>query len=331
MSRGKVPCYDVVDLGTLGGRESSASAVNNRGQIVGSADLSDILSHAFLWEDGAMRDLDTLGAARSLARSINELGQVVGCVQSSRGAYLPCLWDKGVIRLLDGEGGPDGNASDINEVGQIVGWRDRTPDRVRGGPELAILWQGSRSIELCTAKRFGRDAYTRFGSSAWGINGAGQIVGKTPGGPAFLWHEGEFTLFELVRGETATATAINEVGQVVGGGYIDDLRVHAFLWERGRIRKLGSLGGPEATPNDINILGDIVGGSFTAKCDEGGEPIEYHGFLWHNDLLMDLNHLIPKGTGWMIRSAEGINDAGWIVGTGVRDGVTRAVLLTPRS
>ncbi|MCO6436250.1 MAG: hypothetical protein J5J06_04090 [Phycisphaerae bacterium] len=330
MSSRKIPSYEVVDLGTLGGEESRAFGMNNRGQVVGAADLKDGVSRAFVWEGDSLRKLDAPVGRASKAHSINANGQVVGSAQGSRGGHLPCLWDQGVIRLLDGDDGPDGMASHINDAGQIAGWRDRTPDRVRGGPELAILWHRSQSIELCTANRFGRDAYSRFGSSAWGINNKGQVVGKTPGGSAFLCQEGDFTLFELVTGEGACATAINEMGQVAGWGYINETQVHAFLWEQGRIKDLGSLGGSDARASDVNIHGHVVGDSAIAELDESAESIEDHGFLWRDELLMDLNYLIAPNTGWLITAANSINDAGWIAGTGIRGGVAHAVLMTPR-
>ena len=39
--------------------------------------------------------------------------------------------------------------------------------------------------------------------------------------------------------------------------------------------------------------------------------------------------MIPAGSGWALQSANGINDRGQIVGTGLHNGHTRAYLLTP--
>ena len=71
----------VTQLGTLGGIQSVAFAINSSGQITGQADLAGLPgqeSHAFRWQRGVMEDLGTLGASPSLGRAIDEAGRVVG-------------------------------------------------------------------------------------------------------------------------------------------------------------------------------------------------------------------------------------------------------------
>ncbi|MGH8045646.1 MAG: hypothetical protein ACREKL_00240 [Chthoniobacterales bacterium] len=93
----------ITDLGTLGGTNSSAIAMNERGDVVGISG-SKHGSRAFLYRNGKMTNLGTLGGNFSRARSVNNRGQVVG-VATPRGAdyggRLGFLYDNGKMINLD--------------------------------------------------------------------------------------------------------------------------------------------------------------------------------------------------------------------------------------
>ena len=77
------PTYTIRDLGTLGGNYSSASSINNSGQIVGSAETTTRDDYAILYSGGQMQDLNTLIPAGSgwtlhVATEINTSGQIIG-------------------------------------------------------------------------------------------------------------------------------------------------------------------------------------------------------------------------------------------------------------
>src|SRR5262245_18809118 len=123
----------LTDLGTLGGTGSAANAINDAGQVVGSAGTPDGYYHAALWQNGMVLGLGTLsGGLRSRATAINNLGQVVGWADvfnSSFGKYLPHAfrWDSGNgMQDLGTFGGTWAKAMAINNNGQIVGTAFRT-------------------------------------------------------------------------------------------------------------------------------------------------------------------------------------------------------------
>src|SRR5262245_36870048 len=123
-------------------------------------------------------------------------------------------------------------------------------------------------------------------------------------------------------GPSSTPTAINDVGQVVGSSETSDGATHAFLWQNGALTDLGTLAGAgfSSYATGINNLGQVVGYSTTV-----GDP-NYRAFLWQSGTMTDLNSLIPADSGWVLRNAAAINEAGQIVGWGMLSGQQRAFL-----
>ena len=97
--------YTVTDLGTLGGTNSFAYAINSTGQVVGQADNSAGTGEPFLYSNGSMQDLGTLGGTNGYAHSINSTGQVVGSATNSLGDYNAFLYSNGSMQNLGTFGG----------------------------------------------------------------------------------------------------------------------------------------------------------------------------------------------------------------------------------
>ena len=61
-----------IDLGTLGGVWSSATAFNDHGQVVGASNLpGDASQHPYLWDGSRLLDLGTLGGSSGIAWWLN--------------------------------------------------------------------------------------------------------------------------------------------------------------------------------------------------------------------------------------------------------------------
>src|SRR5260370_681734 len=95
--------YTVTDLGTMGGISIYASAINNRGQVVGWASFSTdgSTTRAFLWQDGVMQDLGSLGGSQAYAQGIDDTGRIVGSSSLAGSTFQHALlWENGVMRDL---------------------------------------------------------------------------------------------------------------------------------------------------------------------------------------------------------------------------------------
>ena len=132
----------------------------------------------------------------------------------------------------------------------------------------------------------------------------------------------------LKGGPVSAATAINDLGQVVGYSFTSGYQsIEAFLWKDGvGMISLGTLGGNYSDAEDINNLGQIVG--FSSKTNSGQDT---YAFLWEGGVMSDLNSLISEDSGWLLTEARGINNTGQIVGSGYIDNQLHAFLLTPTS
>ncbi len=170
------------------------------------------------------------------------------------------------------------------------------------------------------------------GTEPLAINNKGQVVGESAGS-GFVWQDGKTTdLPPLPDWEASGASAINDSGLVVGESYNG---IHgkkpgwrACLWDqKGEVTDLGSLGGDSSEAQAINSKGQVVGTSDLVGADPASSTA--HAFLWQDGKMVDLNSLIPAGSGWVLREACGINAADQIVGDGDFKGRTRAFLLTP--
>ena len=167
-------------------------------------------------------------------------------------------------------------------------------------------------------------------SIGFGINDGGRITGQSEIGggawQAFVWDgSGGMTGIPGLGGTNSYGRAINAGGGVTGQADVPgNTGSHAFYWDGvSAMQDLGTLGGTTSYGYGINGGGAVVGSSALT----GGAVT--HAFLWAGGVMSDLNNLLVNGGGWVLTEARGINDSGWIAGTGTVGGETHAFLLTP--
>jgi probable HAF family extracellular repeat protein len=127
----------MIDLGTLGGDNGSANAVNGAGVVAGTADLADGTHRGFIWADGRMHDLPPVnGRPCSFSTSVNDRGQAVGSSTICHpGPMEATLWRHGSAVDLNTLVAPSplhlNAASFINDAGDIVGEATLPDGRMR--------------------------------------------------------------------------------------------------------------------------------------------------------------------------------------------------------
>ena len=294
----------IAQLGMLAGPQSQATAVNERGQIVGFSETQPGSVHALLWQDGRTIDLGP-----GIAVDISENGIVVGTVgvKGDRGF----VWERGIRKELPF------SSTAVNERGEVVG--DVTvnapmawPDDLKARP---YYWRSGLTGLLPTLPGFGS-------TSAKAINARGEIAGvtmtKNGDQHLVLWRGGRMRDLGVIgRGRGIGHVSLVDVGQVhlnrSGQVAVSTYDLNgsqtsatgAFIFDRGKLQRLpAKLRGVTG----LNDRGQVVGVSAGLQS----------ALVWAAGRLTVLPG--PRSS-----SASAINRSGEIVGTAGN----RAVLWCP--
>jgi probable HAF family extracellular repeat protein len=301
--------------------------------------------------------LGGFGGTESVATAINNKGHVTGYANTAAepSAYRAFTYKgPGTLKAVPRVPGYVQNrGAAINDRGQVVG-------EIYGGNPLysGFLHDSAGTKNLAKP---GSDWI-----SATDINNVGHVVGTHSSTGAFILVAGRATT--LFPGFSASAYAVNDVDQVTGEYYVEELgHVRAFIYSGQRKTLLGTLGGEFSIGTAINNAGAVTGGSPLVP-DGPAHAFRYHrgvmsdlgtlggsssfgeginsaghivggatdrlersrAFLHRDGRMYDLNNLANCGSGFVLNLALAINDRGQIVGYGHRsDGKQRGFLLTP--
>ena len=225
------------DLRTLGGPDSFAFYINDRGQIAGNSLTDSVVNPTtnsptmapFLWENGEMKNLGSLGGLFGGVAGLNNNGQVAGNSDLPGDQdTLGFLWYNGTMTPIPPLGGTFNVALSLSEAGAVVGFGAYPGDQ--NGD--AFVWKNGVITDL---GRYGNDPC----SVASSINNHGQIVGVSTdcfeGERAVLWENGEpiVDLNTLIPTNSGLylreADYINDLGEITGTGILPNGDQHVFL------------------------------------------------------------------------------------------------------
>lgn len=255
-------------LGTLGGNNSAATGMNNRGLVVGLA------------ENGTQDPNCTLPQALD---------------------YEAVTWDpkEDTIHQLPAfSADAIGAALAVNDKDQVVGGSGACGSGPGLGPIFfhAVLWQNDSVTEL-------GNLGGALNNVAYAINDRTQVVGASDlagdnTGHAFVWQHGVITDLGTLPGDFLSAAfGINDRAQVVGQSCDVNFNCRAFLWANGTMTDLNTLTLPGSSlylvaAVDINSRGEIVG---TAVDQSSGEPLAFQAIPITDSTAERGEDSTPKG------------------------------------
>ena len=249
-------------------------------------------NHAFLWQNGVMRDLGLAPATspfspNSQATTVND-----------RGTVLAGDWNNNAWIVQDGVWSSLGthDPTDMNRSGVVIGhYGDQN---------------GSKSYMLRDGVVTDLGGFGGANTVAWAINDKSVITGfaEMPAGNqhAFVY-DGTLKDIGTLGGAASYAGDINNHGVVVGRSLDASGATKPFIWdERGGMR----------------ALFDAPGFSYAAYINDHGVVLGYinnRAFQYDGGVVTMLDDIpAVRAAGWTQLFPMGINNRGWIVGFGYK-------------
>lgn len=307
--------FSVMDLGA----KITPKAINNKGQVVGFTTTNDGHKRAFLYDKGMLTDLGTFGGTDSEALDINDSGHVAGNYFMYGNKHAFQLHDTQFTDLFGAAGMIE--ATGINDQDVVIGDLVSMSDM---GSMHVMLYDNGLVTDISAIGVGQGVTYPGISSLPRGINNNGQAVffqglcGSWECEHSYLYGTNVVTeIFPF------NAADINSLGQVVGSSMREWGHVDGYVYQKGEMIRLNDFGGNYTYPTALNNVGQVIG---TAQ---RSQDYTYQPFIFFNEIMTDLNTLIPADSGWNITKVSGINDKGQIIGIGLFNGEEHAFMLSP--
>jgi hypothetical protein len=292
----------------------------------------------FYYDDGTTTDLPLIPTA------VNDAGVVVGTSNEQ-----PVMWDNGTLSSL-GPTGYFGQASGISGGGTMVGWTSSTrtsattpwkwtetnttgqsltapdnaaadtyPDAMSGNGTAAGFVDMSATCDSVTllAEWTAKEGLSEPGPTASCAGWSGHLTVNDGGEIAGTYTNCPDTFPPCYDNAEADGAAVSP------GGPLPVLPGTIPI-------NFDNAGGKGSQANSaalgINDSGQVVGQDMLTGSQ--GQGATEAAVLWQAGGVVNLNKYIPADSGWVLSSANAINDVGDIAGTGEYNGVQAGFLLT---
>ncbi|MGA3161403.1 MAG: PEP-CTERM sorting domain-containing protein [Terracidiphilus sp.] len=213
--------------------------INSSGEIVGYYGYPGIQYQGFVDNAGVFTTITPPGAYYTLARGINDAGVIVGPTQTMSGDY-GFIYNAGTFTSNIPPGASGSSLNGINNLGQSVG------SYVQGGTSFGYEYDAGAFTTI-------------YQNDVNSINDLGQMVGGN-NGTAFLYNNGTFTMLQFPGAPGTTAMGINNAGEIVGYlGTGSTYQETGFVYVDGVYTAFNVPGASATVPEGINNLGQIVG------------------------------------------------------------------------
>jgi hypothetical protein len=325
--------YAIDDPGPVPGFTSAGLDVNDDGAVVGILQpFTGSVSKAFVWKS-ALTVLPGLGHAAE-ARAINDNGEITGAAETNPGRLTAVVWSAAgaLSRLPEPAGSATSFTHGVDVTGHAAG------GHIQLGREIPVLWNlrapsASPLIAAMPQDAVWSEALDVRNTIACGTTFDGRSH------QAFVWNTGTGAV-DILPGESAVSFAGNDVVGTAQG--------MPALWT-------GGAGTPAILPGLAGLAQGIANGGtgpeVVGTVSAFGTPGTERPFLrrrFRRDELdpastvlaprflqlpapetIDLNTLLPPGSGWSLLTASAINSHGQITGSGRIGGEVRAYRLSP--
>jgi probable HAF family extracellular repeat protein len=243
------------------------SSMNDEGSIVGSFIDADGASHGFLQDNNGIHEIAVPYGTNTQPEAINNHGDIAGSFEYPVGSPHGFILRNGSFTIIDFPGAVATFIFDINDHGAIAG--RYAPDEIQAERGFRMDDKGFISLDPPFTNTAG-------GTTAFGINNAGDVVGFSVTQEArtfsFLFTRNKFREVSVPGGFDAVAEGINDAQAIVG--VYEDIEGfdHGFIGQGGHFSTVESPVFGNAFPFHVNSSGQIVGEYF----DQTGNQ---HSFL----------------------------------------------------